>query len=177
MVLGLNDETEDQLSQIKDLGSGYLDKGTLVKSIQRLGTGEALSAGAKASGAIDIGIGGLDVAEDIHQTIKDGKITIAGDNTFKKAANVAGIIAGISETAGLADPMLLPAAIVVGGAAELSSDVLGWFGDKEDAKKNESPAMKQTQTLSNSQPPRIPAMVSSGMLNLHNNNILQKVIS
>jgi len=177
MVLGLDQGSEDQIEEVKDLASGYLDKGALKGAIERIGKNAPAEAGAKAGAVLDIGIGALDVGQDIAKTIKTGKLSIAGDNDYKKAANVAGIIAGVAESAALVDPLLAPAAFVVGTGAELSSDVLNWFGDKQDAKKQSSPALKQTTTISQPPPPKIPAMMTGGLVHLHNNNVLQKVIS
>lgn len=177
MDLGLDQSTSNQIEQGKDLISGYLDKGALKGAIERLGKGEAASAGAKAGGALDIGIGLLDAGKDIEASLKNGSISIAGDNDYLKAANVAGMVAGVAETAAIVDPLLAPAAFVVGTGAELTSDVLNWFGDREDSKKQSSPAMKQTQTISVPMPPKIPPLVNTGMVHLHNNNVLQKVIS
>jgi hypothetical protein len=175
--MNLDNQTESEILQGKDLISGYLDKGALKGAIKRLGEGEKMTAGAKAGAILDVGIGAVDAGQDIAKSIKEGKLEISGDNTFKKASNIAGIVAGGAEAIGLADPLLAPEAMVVGTGAELTSDVLSWFGDKENAKKQSSPARKQTQQIQQPQPKRIPSMLNSGMIHFHNNNVLQKVIS
>ena len=177
MVLGLDNESEDQIEQVKDLASGYLDKNALKESIKRLGEGSKAGGAAQASAALDIGIGAIDVGQDVAKSIKTGHISIAGDNDYKKAANVAGIVAAVAEGAAFADPLLAPAALVVGGGAELASDVLNYFGDKKDAEKQSSPATKQSSTISTPPPVKIPSMLSGGLVHLHNNNVLQKTIS
>lgn len=164
---------QGEIMETKDVLAGYMDKSSLSTALETLKKGEKMASKAKVGTALDIGLGALSAEQDISKSFKDGKFEISGDNLLQKAGNIASVGAGLIETAGLVDPMLMP----LGVGMELTSDALNFFGDKEHTNKELSSAKKNAETITPPIPKNIPAFHPVGHINLMNNNILNKAIS
>jgi len=123
------------------MGEGDLGKGD---SLFSKGLGAVGDLGEKAvkglSVAADIGVGGVDLYNDI----KNGNL--GGGNGFDEAGNVLAIGSGLAETVGL----VFPPAEIIGGVLGVLGGVASGIGDMFDSGDAKEKAKQQVTTTSSS---------------------------
>jgi len=97
-------------------------------------------AGA-AGGLFGAAQGGMDIYEDIKDSVSSGHLTIAGNNNWEKAGNLLQIGGSIADVVGMAFP---PAALL-GGVLDLASGATDAIGEKLDADQKSSELTQEQQ--------------------------------
>lgn len=127
------------------VASGIED--TVKGGLKNAGVEESLvgKIGSKVGVLGSAALGGMDVYEDIQDSIKSGHLTIAGNNNWEKASNLLQIGGTAADLVGT----FFPPARLLGGVLDIASGVTDSVGEKLDETKKASDldveAQKETE--------------------------------
>ncbi len=153
----------DTVQGAKDIGQGLKTAENVGEALTKE-VGESVSIAGKAleklAPVADIASGGLNIGEDVDGLIKGKSLKEAmGDNSEERWSNALGI-AGSALT-------FIPGADLVGGLLDITSGVLDFFGEKDEAEDKDAKANKKITDIQNQATPLMATPISTpGMASL-----------
>lgn len=157
---------KDVVQGAKDIKTGLSSAESVGKALITTAPESVSTAGkalAKIAPMAEIASGGINIAEDVTGLIKGKSLSEAmGDNAEERWSNALGI-AGSALT-------FVPGADILGGLLDVTSGVLDFFGEKDEAKTKQAAAQQKINNIKNAATPTqsvpisTPGLASMGII-------------